>query len=35
MGGRDNVREVATLVMGLVCKILIVNIGGGVECTGG
>ena len=35
IGGRDKVREVVTFVMGLVCKVLIVNIGGVVDCTGG
>ena len=35
IGGCDKVREVVTLVMGLVSKVLIVNIGGVVDCTGG
>ena len=35
IGGRDKVREVVTLVMGLVCKVLIVNIVGVADCTGG
>ena len=34
IGGRDKVREVVTLVMGLVCIVLIVNIEV-VDCTGG
>ena len=33
--GRDKVREVVTLVMGLVCKVVIVIKGGVVDCTGG
>ena len=35
IGGRDKVREVVTSVMGLVCKVLIVNIGGVADCTSG
>ena len=31
IGGRDKVR----LVMGLVCKVLLVDIGGVADCTGG
>ena len=35
IGGRDKVQEVVTLVMGLVCKVLIVNTGEVADCTGG
>ena len=35
IGGRDKEREVVTLVMGLVCKVLVVNIGGVADCRGG
>ena len=35
IGGRDKVRAVVTLVVGLECKVLIVNVGGVADCTGG
>ena len=35
IGGRDKAREVVTLVTGLVCRVLKVNIGGVADCTGG